>query len=272
MTDETRPEHYLWDNTLAEEKQRLDEQAAIWDPYTQRYIDKLGISAGWRCLEVGAGSGTMTAWLAERVAPGGSVVAGDIDTRFLAGLEHPAIETRQLDITSGEIEKDAFDLVYARMVLMHLPDSGKHLATMAAAVRPGGWLLVQDVDLGYLESRHSTNYTWPVSNRRFAVRTAKALNALLSMTGASTSSVREHPRRLFELGLEDIGAESVIRMEHGDPNGTFRKAYDRVKDYLVQYAGFPQEDAEQRLRQMDDPKFTFSTGPMVSAWGRRPVR
>jgi ubiquinone/menaquinone biosynthesis C-methylase UbiE len=261
----------MWDNTLAEEKKRLDEQAAIWDPYTRRYLEQLGIGPGWRCLEVGAGSGTMTRWIADRVAPNGSVVAADIDVRFLAHLDDPAIEVRQLDITSGDIEPDTFDLVYSRMVLMHLPNAKTHLATMVRAVRAGGWVLIQDVDLGYLETQHSTHFTWPPTNRRFTVRIMKGLNGLLSMTGASTATARDHPRRMFELGLNDIGVESVNRMERGDAAGPYKKAFERVKDYL-QYAGVSQEDAEKRLRQMDDPNITFSTGPMVSAWGRRPVR
>ena len=78
-----QPESYLWNNTLAEEKARLDAQASIWDPYTQRYLDALGIAPGWQCLEIGAGSGTMTAWLAQRVSPTGSVVAVDVDRRVL---------------------------------------------------------------------------------------------------------------------------------------------------------------------------------------------
>src|SRR5687767_5699881 len=104
----TRPDSYLWDNTLAEEKRRLDDQAAIWDPYSQRYLDALGLAPGWRCLEIGAGTGTMTQWIADRVAPRGSVVATDIDTRFLSALEHPALEVRPHDITSDALEEGAF--------------------------------------------------------------------------------------------------------------------------------------------------------------------
>ena len=265
-----QPESYLWDNTLAEEKARLDAQAEIWDPYTQRYLDALGIGPGWRCLEVGAGSGTMTAWIAERVSPGGAVVAADIDTRFLAWLDHPAVEVRRFDITSDADRDASYDLVYCRMVLMHLPDPDVHLETLAALVRPGGWLLVQDVDFAYLETPASAQFTLPPSNQRFAVKTIRALNGLMAMTGADKTVAQRHPRRLWELGFTDVRAESVNRLERGDPDGPYRAAFERVAQYLVQHAGVSERDAERRLEQMGDPSIGLSTGPMMSAWGRRP--
>lgn len=51
------------------------------DPGTIGRLDRLGVSCGWRCLEVGAGHGSIARWLAERVGPTGSVLAADIDPR-----------------------------------------------------------------------------------------------------------------------------------------------------------------------------------------------
>lgn len=201
MTEKTQPEGYLWGRELDEEHKRLDAQAAIWDPHTVRYLEGIGVGPGWRCLEVGAGTGTVTRWLADRVSPGGSVVATDIDTRFLAALDQPAVEIRTHDITADPLEEASFDLVYARMVLMHLPDADKHLDTMLRALVPGGWLLVQDVDLAYLESPGSKHITWPQSNQRFSTKIMRALNGLLSMTGADPAYARGHVTRLLSLGL-----------------------------------------------------------------------
>jgi ubiquinone/menaquinone biosynthesis C-methylase UbiE len=266
------PESYLWDNTLREEKTRLDAQAAIWDAHTKRYLEGLGIAPGWRCLEVGAGSGTMTTWIADRVTPGGSVVAADIDTRFLRWLDHPAVEVRELDITTGDVEGDAFDLVYARMVLMHLPDPESHLRTMARALRPGGWLFVQDVDLAFVETNGARPFTWPAKDHRFGVKTMRALNGLLEMTGASRDTAQHHVHRMKALGLEDVRAESVHRMEWGAEDSPYRLAFERVMPYLVEYAGLSEHDVQRRLTQLSDGECAFSTGPMMSVWGRRPVR
>jgi len=270
VTDADTSDKYLWDNTLEEEKRRLDLQAAIWDPRTRGYLERIGVAAGWRCLEIGAGSGTITTWLADIVTPGGSVVAADIDTRFLQWIDHPAVETRELDITSGPISEGGFDLVHARMVLMHLSDPGKHVATMVDALRPGGWLLVQDVDLAYLETPAAKAFSWPPSNREFAAKIVRALNGLLSMAGASTTTASEHPTRLLEAGLQNVGAESINRMEWGKAGGTYAAAFDRVKEYLVQYAGLSEADVTKRSEQLANQTFAFSSGPMVSVWGQRP--
>ncbi len=266
----SQPEGYLWDNTLDEEKARLDAQAAVWDPYTQRYLDAIGIARGWNVLEVGAGSGTMTAWIADRVAPGGRVVAADVDTRFLRWIDRPDVEVRELDITSGGVG-GVFDLVYARMVLMHLPEPDKHLETLGGLVRPGGWICVQDVDFAYLETPASAQFTLPPSNQRFAVKIIKALNGLMAVTGADKTVAQRHPRRLWELGLEEVHAESVNRLERGEPGSPYEAAFDRVVPYLVQYGGLSEKDARRRLAQMGDPAIGLSTGPMVAAWGRKPV-
>lgn len=262
---------YLWNNTLAEEKARLDAQAAIWDPYTQRYLGALGVARGWRCLEVGAGSGTITKWLADHVAPEGSVLAVDVDPRFLGPFDHPCVEVRQVDITSDPLDEGAFDLVYARMVLMHLANAETHLEKLAAAVRPGGWLLIQDADLSFNESDDAIHLTWPTSNHDFSVGIMRKVNGLLSLTGASPSFAKDNAARLLRLGFMEVGAEIVTRLAWGEKGGTYEAAFERVKPHLVQYGGVDKADADQRLRQLGDPAFAFTSAPMVSAWGRRPA-
>jgi len=271
MSDVPESRGYLWDNTLAEEKARLDAQAGIWDAYTQRYLDALGVRRGWKCLELGAGSGTMTKWLAERVAPDGSVLAVDVDPRFLQLLDHPCVEVRRLDVTCDPLDEAAFDLVYERMVLMHLPNAEAHLQKLAASVRPGGQLLIQDVDLSFNESPDAVYLTWPTSNHDFSVEIMRKVNRLLSLTGASPPFAKDHAARLIRLGFVDVGAEIVTRLAWGEKGGTYEAAFRRVQPHLVQYASLDAAVADKRLRQLGDPGFAFASAPMVSAWGRRPA-
>jgi SAM-dependent methyltransferase len=219
---------------------------------------------------VGAGSGTITKWLADRVAPDGSVLAVDVDPRFLQQLDHPCVNVRQVDITSDPLDQGAFDLVYARMVLMHLPNADVHLEKLAAAVRPGGWLLIQDVDLSFNESPEAIHLTWPTSNHDFSVEIMRKVNGLLSMTGALPSYSKDHALRLIRLGFAKVGAEIVTRLAWGETGGTYEAAFQRVRPYLEQYAGLDAAAADERLRQLGDPAFAFTSAPMVSAWGRRP--
>jgi SAM-dependent methyltransferase len=74
------------------------------------------------------------------------VLAADIDTRFLEDLSEANIEVRRFNITQDDPEADTYDLVHCRWLLMHLDDPAAALQRMVRALRPGGWLLVEEVD------------------------------------------------------------------------------------------------------------------------------
>ncbi len=101
---------------------------------------------GWRCLEVGAGGGSVAAWLCDRTAHGGSVLATDLDTTVLRELTRPNLEVRVHDVLSDELPEREFDLVHARLLLAWLADPGRGLQRMLAALSPGGCLLVEEMD------------------------------------------------------------------------------------------------------------------------------
>jgi SAM-dependent methyltransferase len=128
------------------ERRRLALLEARYDEGTIRRLGMLGSLGGARCLEVGAGAGSVAHWLAGRVGPAGHVVATDIDPRFLDDLDAPNIEVRRHDILHDDIETSHYDLVHCRALLLHLPDPERALQRMAAALCPGGALLVEDAD------------------------------------------------------------------------------------------------------------------------------
>jgi len=76
----------------------------------------------------------------------GRVLATDLDTRFLESLADPTIEVRQHDIVRDSLPGPVFDLVHARLILVHLPERELGLANMAGALKPGGWLVCEEFD------------------------------------------------------------------------------------------------------------------------------
>ena len=110
------------DSPDAFERERLALLTQFADPITARRLTDLGVGPGWRCLDVGAGSGTVARRLAERVGREGRVVATDMSPRFLGGHGLPNLEVRRHHILEDELEPAHFDLVHCRALLMHLPD------------------------------------------------------------------------------------------------------------------------------------------------------
>src|SRR5215831_21315915 len=136
----------------AAERERLDLWEHIEDARSQRHLAALGIQKGWQCLEVGAGHGSLVCWLGEQVGPQGRVVATDINPRFLTELQLPNVEVRRHDIRTDPFEAGRYDLAHCRAVLSHLPDPHRALQRLVAAVRMGGWVVIEDADFSSLRA------------------------------------------------------------------------------------------------------------------------
>jgi len=110
---------YAFDQGFADERKRLSAMESLWDPGSEALLVELGVGAGWRCLEVGAGGGSMARWMAGR---GAHVTAVDIDTRFIEQFASDRIEVQRVDVRTDALPQSAFDLVHARPPLEHLAD------------------------------------------------------------------------------------------------------------------------------------------------------
>jgi SAM-dependent methyltransferase len=141
---ETRMPDYVLNHHCAGEGPRLALMARLLDPMHRRYISRRGVGPGSRTLEVGCGTGSISAWLAEQTAPGGRAVAVDLDLS-LADAAGTNVGFRLGDIVAGPVE-GAFDLVTARAVLHHIPDLQAALAHIVASVTPGGAILLIEPD------------------------------------------------------------------------------------------------------------------------------
>jgi SAM-dependent methyltransferase len=132
------------------EDERLDLLEQLFDPGSRRQLEMA--RPGWRCLVVGAGRGSMAAWLAERVGPAGQVVATDIDCQYLERLDLPNLQVVRHDIVDDPVDvldPGSFDLVCARLVLFWLAGRQEQaLRQMVRCLRPGGWLIDEDGEWG----------------------------------------------------------------------------------------------------------------------------
>lgn len=142
MTD-----RYWFDNSLADEGARLRLLEKIADPRSISLLNDLGVDAGARCAELGAGGGSMAAWLADRVGDTGSVLVVDRDLELCRHLSpRPNVRLLESNLEDLQLEPASYDLVHTRNVLMHLDDADRIIAEIVSALRPGGRLLLEEAD------------------------------------------------------------------------------------------------------------------------------
>ena len=178
---------YVFDHRWQRERQRLEGLEEVFDAASRRHLLERGVGSGWRCLEVGCGAGGIARWLADQVGPSGQVVATDLDPRFLDGHGRANLSVRQHDLSVDRLEPEAFDLAHARAVLQYVPQPDRALATLVGALRPGGWLVIEDVDFGPSAVSTLVSYVEPPEHAALMRRVYDAVGVAFSRSGASPS-------------------------------------------------------------------------------------
>jgi SAM-dependent methyltransferase len=244
-----------------EERRRLELLQQCADPTTIRALDDIGIKPGWRCLELGAGAGSIAQLMCHRAGPTGSVVAVDLDTRFLDELPEDNLEVVRRDVLAEGIPGDAYDLVHARALLMHLPTREKFVGEMAATLRPGGWLVIEDLD----------TYPFTAAEGVYGDVMSKATEAFHMANTASTFG-RQLPALFDAAGLEEVEAVcEVMHFRGGAPYAQLIVASMAQLRPLLLAVGATDDQLADFQRETADPTKWFYGFALCSVRGRAPA-
>lgn len=257
---------YVFDNAGKAAEARYNQLARLYDANTIRYIERRGIDRGWACLEVGGGGGSIASWLCARVGVTGRVLATDLDPRFLHELSYKNLEVRQHDIRSKGLPREEFDLAHARLVLIHLPDREIALKRMIDAVKPGGWIVVEEFDT-------STFLPDPVVSPGEAnLRVRHALHEALTARGVDLYCGRLLPHELKASGLIEVGVDASVSLWGGKSTGTelMKLNFEEMREPMVSSGLISQEEFEADLKCIDEQDFLMPSPIMWTVWGRKP--
>ncbi|MGQ0466309.1 MAG: class I SAM-dependent methyltransferase [Sporichthyaceae bacterium] len=233
---------------------RLRAHERIYDPGTIRRLEALGVGPGWRCLEVGAGGGSIARWLCSRVGAGGRVRAIDVDTRFVSDIRAVNLDVSRLDVAVDDVPAGPYDLIHVRAVLIGLTERREVLAKLVAALAPRGWLLVEEPDGAAICAVGSGLH------REVLARIAGG-----AVGGTSADWARDLPEALHDHGLRDIGAESQTPiLEGGSPSTEFL----RLTAALLA-SGTDPDRLDEWSASLDAPAHWFPSLTLMAAWGRR---
>lgn len=249
---------YIYDQGFSEERARLAGIESLWDPGSRRLLDELGIGVGWRCLEVGAGGGSLAEWMAGR---GAHVLAIDIDTRFVEPLACDAIEVRQVDIRTDELPGCQFDLVHARLVLEHLTERRQILDRLTATLRPGGWMVVEDYDwtgFGFEDADPQSEHV------------TEAVLTFMAQAGFDPRYGRRVVADMAAAGLSGVRGEgrALVIDSHSPGFDFFRLSFESLRDAVVDAGLLSRPDADAAaVRFAEDTRVLTPT--MIAGIGRR---
>jgi ubiquinone/menaquinone biosynthesis C-methylase UbiE len=259
-----------------EEYERLRQQARVWDAATGRLLDEVGLGPGESCLDAGCGPGETMRAMAERVGPAGRVLGIDADPAIgamtqtmLHGAGHRQCTFQARHITAADpIPGAPFDLVYARLLLFHVPQRAGVLASLWDAVAPGGHLLVQDYDIRGVNTAPELDWVHDV---------LRVITGAFGAAGADGTTGARLPQLFTQAGVgAPDGTDVAGRIE---PLATGRFMVESVFRSLLPTAlahGITTEaDAAATLSLIDRDATRFPDRPllwplMIGAWKRKP--
>lgn len=234
----------------------------LLDPMHRRHIGEIGIGQGDKALEVGCGNGSISAWLAEQVGLGGSVVGLDLDLSLMAGSA-PNLEWRKGDILAGPVEPGGFDLATARAILHHVADPELAIANLVASLAPGGAILLIEPDF------LPVSVAGPATIRGFW----DGWLAWSRERGIDYHVGRTLAPRLAALGLEGVeGTAETAVYNGGSPwAGYWAETVTELRGSLVTSGHLDDRLISTFLDHCDDPAWWTETIAFTAVRARKPL-
>jgi SAM-dependent methyltransferase len=258
---------YPFDNAAPQARTRLSSLAAIYDGVTFRHLDRFGIPEGACCLEVGAGAGSVAAFMKERAGPDSQVIATDINTDQMVDTLSADIDVRRHDIGVDPLPDAVFDVIHARAVLTFVLQRRAAVARMASALKPGGWILIEEMVPPITEALSRSDDP----DIQLAHKARQAIVEVICRNGGDTTFAREIPRILGESGIGDIGVEGFFLPFRTDAVADLTKAnIDQLSASLIESGLLSPAELCRYRMLLDVPELFYPASmALISVWGRR---
>ncbi|MCW2919303.1 MAG: methyltransferase [Actinomycetia bacterium] len=259
-------ESYAFDNDDPEAAHRHLYLAEILDELTISRLSGLGDLAGGWCLEIGAGGGSIAGWLARQAGPAGRVLATDLNPRYLPA--DGGYEVLRHDLTVEPIPAGPWDVIHVRLVLLHLPQRREILGRLAAALAPGGALVIEEFETTFRKA--ALVAPTPEAAALVEIYHGLLVERVLPAHGNDpTWAGRVHAAMLAE-GLVDV--ETVVHARSW-PGGTagallIGANIDQLYAEFLE-AGMSAAELDELRRLVRDPRLVVRGNLTYSTIGRR---
>lgn len=192
----------------AREFRRLQLLEAANDPTTIAMLEETKIQSGWKCLELGAGAGSILRWLGHRVGPSGVAVGVDKTTRYLQDFTSAPFQIYQGAFPELNMTQ-TFDLIHGRYILIHNQSDKEILRKMFSLLKPGGWALFEEPDF-------SSATLMDRDAETSQARVNRAMCQMFVNAGLDPAYALGLPRKLEESGFRVERAQSIMHLCPGN--------------------------------------------------------
>lgn len=246
------------------EHARLTTLQAAFDPATLRVLNGLDLPIAAHCLELGAGAGSVAAWLATH-RPHGHVTATDTHTEFLRFPPSAPIRVLQHDAVTDDFPPETFDLVHVRALLCHLPQREELLQRAVDWVRPGGWLVIEDLSVRAVDA----------SPHPLFQKVTHAGEQLLATTvGTDLRWADTLTDRFLKLGLKEVTTSTAPGTvgDHSATDAFWKATLDQAVPALLDKGLLTRHDIEAMHALHRAPHFTDTGISLIAVQGRKATR
>ncbi|EKF73755.1 methyltransferase [Alcanivorax hongdengensis A-11-3] len=203
----------------------------------------------------------------KRVGDTGRVLATDIDDSWAQEAASPTVQVIKHDVALNEPPDELFDLVHARLVLVHVPERARALRNMLSVLKPGGWLVIEDADPALQPLSCIDEFG---SEQRLANKIRQGFRGLLSGRGADISFGRKLPRMFRDAGMVDISAEAYFPITMPECVPLEVATVNMIRSDLTENGIVTDTEIDQHLENVRRGVLDLSQPPMISVRGRKP--
>ncbi|CAM3621042.1 class I SAM-dependent methyltransferase [Parendozoicomonas haliclonae] len=204
-------DQYTLSNKWESARKRLGLLEDFSNPFTFDALEKANIQPGWHCLDAGAGLGGITRWLAHKVGPDGSVDALDMEPGFLKEIPDKNVYVLEQNLVNDDLPEATYDFIFARDVLMHIPQQELVINKLVKALKPGGFLMTED--LGVL--RKGIAFQKLTDNQAVNDLGAELFEAIQEGGHMSFRATFDSPFYFREAGLIDVESNGAVPLARG---------------------------------------------------------
>ncbi|MBT8224716.1 MAG: methyltransferase domain-containing protein [Dactylosporangium sp.] len=237
------------------------------DPYTFSRLSTIGDLKGKRCLEVGAGGGSVARWMVDQVGPDGRVLATDLNICRLSASEGYQVQAHNL--VTDPVPEGPWDLIHARMVLLHIPERAEILRKLIGALADGGSIVTEDWATEY------PNVVLAAPDEESAALVEAYHVALTQRILPSNGNDPTWARRTYAAmlagGLVDVDTDMCAQSWPGGTAGALLIPANigQVRDHFLA-EGFTEADLDRLCALAHDPRLVVRGHFHYSTIGRRP--